>query len=412
MMDVGRTSEKTGVGPGPAEFIALMASVMSLTALGIDLMLPAFGDMRLALGLAADSNATAGLVTAYFVGLAVPQLLYGALADRFGRKPVLIAGVVLYALGAIGSSLAPNLTLLLVARFIWGCGAAGTRVVSVAIIRDVYQGALMARAMSTIMAVFILVPVVAPSAGAALLAFTSWRGLFVVCAGLAVAVGMWSQRLAESWPADRRKPLRWATLGQALVRIAKARRTVGYSAAMTCMFGAFVSYLASSELIISEIFGRGAQFPIIFGVVAAVLGAASLGNGRVVGRFGLHRAMMPLLGAYIVAASAAVAVSVMAAGRPDFWHFFPLLTLTLCAHMMLIPNMNALAMEPVGDVAGVASAVIGTVTTAGGAALGAAIDHYIAGTVTPVAVGLLVAAVFAAVAVVWTERGLGPAASA
>ncbi len=381
-----------------------MASVMSLTALGIDLMLPAFGAMRASLGLAPDSTAVASLITAYFIGLAVPQLVYGALADRFGRKPVLVGGAVIYGIGAVGSALAPTLPALLLARFVWGCGAAGTRVVSVAIIRDTYAGDQMARAMSTIMAVFVLVPVVAPSAGAGLLTLMPWRGLFAVCAGCAAAVLFWSWRLPESWPEERRADLRWASTWQALLEVARCRVTVGYIIAMTFMFGGFVSYLASSELIVSAIFKRGAQFPIIFGVVAAVLGVASLANGRLVKCVGIARLMWPLLGAYILAATATVVVAVAADGQPSFWLFFPLLTTTLIAHMMLIPNMNSIAMEPVGHIAGVASAVIGTVTSAGGAVLGAAIDHQVVATVTPLAVGLLSAAVLSALTVAWIQR--------
>jgi DHA1 family bicyclomycin/chloramphenicol resistance-like MFS transporter len=197
------------------EFTAVLAFSMALTALGIDLMLPAFGAIRFDLGLAEDSTAIAGLVTAYFLGLAVGQLAYGPIADRFGRRPALYAGYIVYGLAALVTALAPTLPLLLVARFVWGVGAAGPRVVTLAMVRDAFEGEQMSRTMSMIMAVFILVPVVAPTVGAAVAAVSSWRWL---CAGRrrAVAVGVATTR-------DAARP---APTGVA-VRTRRRRRTSG-----------------------------------------------------------------------------------------------------------------------------------------------------------------------------------------
>jgi DHA1 family bicyclomycin/chloramphenicol resistance-like MFS transporter len=175
---------------------------MALTALGIDLMLPAFGAIRSDLDLPANSTAVAGLVTAYLIGLAVGQLAYGPIADRFGRRPTLFAGYVIYALAALITALAPSLPLLLAARFVWGLGAASPRVVTLAMVRDAFEGEQMARTMSMIMAVFILAPVVAPTVGATVVGFASWRWLFGVCAVAATIMAVWATRLLRGLRRD------------------------------------------------------------------------------------------------------------------------------------------------------------------------------------------------------------------
>lgn len=182
---------------GPRELLAFISATMALMALAIDLMLPAFDDIRSDFGLDPDSGEAASVITVFFPGLAVAQVFYGPLADRFGRKPILYSGIVVYIAGAIGSALAPSFELLLVARFVWGIGAAGSRVVAVAIVRDRFVGNQMARAMSQIMAIFVLVPVFAPLVGASIIAVAPWRAVFWFCVVWAIAIVFWSCR---SWP--------------------------------------------------------------------------------------------------------------------------------------------------------------------------------------------------------------------
>ena len=183
---------------GPRELLAFISATMALMALAIDLMLPAFDDIRSDFGLDPDSGEAASVITVFFLGLAVAQVFYGPLADRFGRKPILYSGIVVYIAGAIGSALAPSFELLLVARFVWGIGAAGSRVVAVAIVRDRFVGNQMARAMSQIMAIFVLVPVFAPPlVGASIIAVAPWRAVFWFCVVWAIAIVFWSCR---SWP--------------------------------------------------------------------------------------------------------------------------------------------------------------------------------------------------------------------
>ncbi len=394
-------------GPvGRIEFVVMMASTMALTALSIDLMLPAFDEMRADFGLASDSTDIAATITVFFIGLAIAQLFYGPLADRFGRKPVLYGGLLIFVLGAIGSALAGSLSGLLAFRFVWGVGAAAARVISFSIIRDIYQGDRMARVMSFIAAVFILVPVVAPGIGALLLRFASWRFLFWLTAALAGLVGLWILRLPETLdPAYRLERLKVRSVARAARIVVTNRQAVGYTVAMTFVFGAFVSYLASSELVWEEVYGRGDQFPLIFGALALAIGIAVLTNGVIVDRVGARRIIHAALFAYVATSGLALVVAIVGEGSPNFWLFVVLLGLPLVSHGLLIPNANALAMAPLGHVAGTASAIIGAFSIMGGAVLGAVIDRAFDGTVMPMITGFFLASLAALFTMLITERG-------
>jgi MFS transporter, DHA1 family, multidrug resistance protein len=390
---------------GRVEFTSLLAMSMALAALGIDVMLPAFGAIRADLGLPGDSTAVAGLVTAYFVGLAVGQLGYGPIADRFGRRPALYAGYVIYLLGALAATLAPTLPLLLASRFVWGLGAAGPRVVTLAVIRDSYDGDRMARAMSFVMAVFILVPVLAPTLGALIVSLASWRWVFGACALAVAAVALWAMRLPETLREEHRRELRFGQIAEAARFIVSERQTVAYGMGMTALYGVFASYLASSEIIFGETFDQAARFPIIFGALAAVMGGAMLVNARVVGRFGTRPLAHAVLLAYLTAAGGLVVLGAVTGGRPPLPLFLVGLALMLSGHALLIPNFSTIALAPMASVAGTASSVLGAVQIALGAAVGALIDQSFDGTVLPISVAFLVLGGVALALVLWAERG-------
>lgn len=383
----------------------MVAAIMASTALGIDLMLPAFGDIRSAFGLPSDSTAVAGIVTAYFVGLAIAQLFYGPVADRFGRKATLYAGYSLYVVGAVGAAFAPSLVALYLARFVWGVGAAGPRVVALSVIRDRFEGERMARAMSFVMAIFIVVPVLAPAIGAGILAVSSWRWVFASCALYAVAVALWSRRLPETLKPEHRLDLKMARVLAAGRFVIGNRQTLGYTMAIAALFGAFSSYLASSELVIRDVFGRPELFPVIFGSIAAVLGAAMLVNGTLVGRFGVRRLAHTALVVFILLGGGLTAFAVLTGGTPPMWWYLALLAATLGFYGLIFPNFNTIAMTPMGAVAGTAAAVIGTVSTAGGALIGAVLDRRFDGTVIPLTLGFFGLGVLCLGFVLWAERG-------
>ena len=394
------------------EFTSLLAMSMALAALGIDLMLPAFGAIRADLGLPSDSTAVAGLITAYFVGLAVGQLFYGPVADRYGRKPALYIGYGIYALGALAAALSPTLPLLLLSRLIWGIGAAGPRVVTLAVIRDSFEGEQMSRAMSFVMAVFILIPIVAPALGALIITVASWRWLFGACMLAVSVMVLWAVRLPETLHPEHRQELRFGRVMSAARVVVSNRQTVTYGLAMTALYGAFSSYLASSEIIFGETFGRAAAFPAIFGGLALVMGGAMLANAKIVGRVGTRRLAHMVLIAYVGVAAVMVVIAMLSGGRPPLPVYLLGMAAMLSAHALLIPNFNTMAMAPMAAVAGTASSVIGSVQIAVGAVLGAILDRAFDGTVRPLALGFLVFGVVSLGLVVWGERGrlFGPLA--
>lgn len=388
--------------PGPRQMIALLSLMMALTAISIDLMLPAFGEMRSSFGMAPDSSEISATVTALFLGLASAQILYGPLSDRFGRRPLLFAGFSLYTIGAVGSALAPSFGLLLVSRFVWGTGAAGARVVSLAIVRDTYRGDQMARIMSLLMAVFIVVPVIAPSLGAGIIAILPWRALFWFCVLYVAVVAIWTvTRLPETLPPGIRIPLRFGRVARAARAVVTQQTAMAYALALMLLFAVFSSYLGSSQVIIDDVFGLKDRFPLIFGSLAALMGLAAIGNATFVERFGARRIVDVALTSYVLAATALVGLAVATDGRPGFWPFAVILAALLIANSLLTPNLNTLAMDPMGSMAGTASAVIGTAQIGGGAVIGSVIDRAYDGTITPLAAAFLAVSLLAWMVVRW-----------
>lgn len=387
------------------EFTAFLAMSMALAALGIDLMLPALGEIRADLGLAPDATEVTGLVTAYFLGLAAGQVVYGPLADRYGRKRALNLGYAVYAVGALASALGPTLLAVWAGRFVWGLGAAGPRVVTLAVVRDRFEGEAMARAMSFIMAVFILVPVFAPTLGAVGAATIGWRWMFGACVLAVLAVALWGRRLPETLAAEHQLSLSPRRLAQAVRTVVSDRRTVAYTLALTALYGVFTSYLASSRDIFAVTFDAEAAYPLIFGGLALFMGLGMLGNARVVRRVGPRRLSHGVLLAYLVAAAMLVVIAQLTGGVPPLEVFVGGIALMLLSHALLIPNFNTVAMASMGAVAGTAAAAIGAVQIAIGALLGSLLDRTFDGTITPLTWGFLGYGILALGLILWAERG-------
>ncbi|HJM29292.1 MAG: MFS transporter [Acidimicrobiales bacterium] len=378
---------------GRRELLALIAALMALMALGIDMLLPAFDDIRVAYGLAEDSSAPGQLITVYFIGLAVAQLFFGPLTDWYGRKPIIFIGIFIFIIGSIGSALAPNFATLLVLRFVWGIGAAGTRVVAVAVVRDCFEGSQMAKAMSEVMAVFVLVPVIAPTFGAGLIAIFPWESIFWFSAVFAVGMSFWSLRLPETLKPEYKTRFSWASTKKGYARVCRTRVTAFYTLSSVCLQAVFVMYLSSSERIISDILGRGDQFPIIFGVVAIMFGITALINGKIVMALGIQKL---LFGAslFLVFSSTVLLVATMVkGGSPGFWLFIPILAVVLSTFMFIMPNLNSAALFPMGDIAGTAGAFTSAIRMSLGAAIGGVMNSVIEESLTPFAVGVVCMAV-------------------
>ena len=387
--------------PGSRAFIVVLSMCMAITALGIDSVLPAFPEIRTALDLAPGATSVTGLITFFFIGSSLGLLPAGLLADRFGRRPVMWGGLALYVLGAIGSLMAPTLGTMFVARFIWGLGSAGPRVAATAMVRDAYAGARMARQMSFIMAVFILVPTFALALSVGILALGPWQAIFWVCAGAAVLVAGAVARLPETLPVVSHRSLSFGEAWRSCRAVMATPGTTGYLLSLTALFGVFMSYLASSEIILDQVFGLEQWFPVFFGAIAVAMGAAMYLNGRIVERVGLRRIVALVFWANGAAAVALLLLALLTSGRPGFWTFFPLLTAVLFFQQMLIPNLNAMAMRPLAHVAGTGAAILGMVAGVFGAIIGGLIDRRFNGTITPLAIGFLVSSVVASLSWRW-----------
>ena len=374
------------------EFVAFIATCMAMAAVSIDMLLPAFPDIRRDFHLAADSTAPSGLVTAFFLGLAFGMLLYGPLSDRYGRKRMLHAGLVIYAAGAMAASFMPTLGGVLAARVAWGFGGAAPRSLALAMVRDTQHGNRMARTMSQVMLTFILVPILAPGLGTLLIAALPWRIVFWLPAVAAGGLALWSARLPETLAPEQRRSVSFAALGEAVAAVSRSRQTVGYGLAVAFLFGIMTGYVGGAELVIDKVYGQGDHFALFFGLVACLLGLGAFVSGRLVMRLGLER-LVRVGACYVVTAAAFLAmVTVTTRGRP------PLIVLGLGTALVLggitlvVPSCNTAAMTPVPHVAGMASALLGFVSTAGGALLGSVIDGAYDGSARPFGVGALLLA--------------------
>lgn len=316
-------------------------------------------------------------------------------------------GLALYVVGAIGTILAPSLTLMFVARFVWGLGGAGPRVAALAMIRDGFAGEQMAKQMSLVLAVFLLVPAVGPALSAGVLVVGPWQAVVWMCTIAALTVAFLITRLPETLQPAARRPLAAPALWGSIRTVVTTPGTLGYLGTLTALFGVFMSYLASSELIIDQTFGLAEWFPAFFGGLALFMLVAMVVNGRVVERIGLSRLLGLTFGAYLTSVLALLVVALASGGTPPFWLFVALFALVLFFQQMLIPNINACAMRPLAEVAGTGAAILGMVSGTLGAIIGEIINRQFDGTITPLAIGFAVASTVAVLTWLRTERTVG-----
>ncbi len=376
-----------------AELVALTALLMALSALSIDIMLPALpvigADFRLA-----DANSAQVVVTAYLVGIGLGQLVYGPLSDRIGRRGALLAGLGLFLCGTMLALLAQSFTAFLAGRALQGFGAAGPRVISVAIVRDLYSGRQMARVMSLAMMTFIIVPVIAPSLGQAVMLFGSWRSTFLVLLAVGcVAAGWVIWRLPETSSAARLVGASRAGVLAAVMAVLSTRVTMAYTLAAGAMFGCLTAYIASAEQVFVGVYGLGDRFPIVFGLVAAVMAPSSFTNARLVERLGMRRVAHSALVGFMV--TALLLVLLAARGTPPLPLFGVLLAAAFFQFGLIASNFNAIAMQPLGPIAGTGASVVGFGTTTLGALAGALVGQSFNGSVLPLCLGFAACSVIA-----------------
>jgi len=384
-MDEPAPGGQTSLG----EFVALMAFAMSLVALSIDAMLPAFPDMAQDLQVTA-ANDIQLVVSLLFIGLAIGQLFYGPLSDSIGRKPAIYIGFVLFILGSLLSMAASDFSTMLAGRMLQGIGAAGPRTVAVALIRDRFHGSEMARVMSFIMTVFILVPIFAPALGQAILLVAGWRTIFGAFIVLALATLVWlSLRQPETLPKDQRRPFTLENITTAFHEVLMSRLAMVYTLVAGCVSGAFLSYLNTSQQIFQVQYGQGKLFPLYFGILAVSVGFAALLNSGLVMRFGMHALANRALLVMMVLTWLFLVIVWAYAGHPPLWLFMAIcLALFFCIGV-LFGNLNSIAMEPLGHVAGTAAAVIGSITTLLAVVLSYFVGQAYDGTLFPLALAFV-----------------------
>jgi DHA1 family bicyclomycin/chloramphenicol resistance-like MFS transporter len=293
---------------------------------------------------------------------------------------------------------------MLIARVVWGFGAAGPRVAATAMIRDAFEGEAMAKQMSTIMAVFLIVPTIAPAIGAALVAVGPWQPVYWICAAFTLLVLFASFRLPATMPESARRELNVREIADGFRIVFTTPGTMGYMLAMVGLFAAFISYLASSEIIIDEVFGLGDWFPLIFGAIAIVMAGAMVVNGRIVEGVGLDRMIRTMVIALLVADAVLVAIAFATGGRPPFALFILSVAVVIACQQLLVPNINAAAMRPLAAVAGSAAAMLGMVPMILGSLLGSLIDRAFDGTITPTAIGFALSGIVTALGLWWAHR--------
>jgi MFS transporter, DHA1 family, multidrug resistance protein len=375
---------------GYREFVVLMALITSATALSIDAVLPALPLIGDELG-AADENHRQLAVGALLAGLAFSQLVFGPLSDSLGRKPVIFLGIGLFAVGCLICIWAPSFDILLAGRLLQGFGAGGPRVVSVAVIRDRFEGRFMAKTISLVMTIFILVPVFAPAIGQGILLLAHWHAIFWFYLATAAITALWVYvRLPETLSAENRHPLSPTRVFLALREIVTHRGTVGYLLSSAFIFAALVGYLTSAQQVLQELYGLGNLFPLAFGLLACSLGVSSFVNSRLVVRFGMGRLARGSLAAQVFFGVVFVAVASWFDGVPPLWLLFVVMAPFFFCAGTVFGNLNALAMQPMGHIAGSAAAVIGATSTAISTFMGSMVGQSYNETVLPMALGFAV----------------------
>lgn len=383
-------------GMGRIEFIMLCAMMFATIAFSIDAMLPALPEIGAELS-PQDVNRAQLILTSFILGMGIGTAVTGPLSDAFGRKPIILFGGLLYIAGAAVAWYSSSLEWVLAARVVQGLGAAGPRVATMAVIRDFYSGREMAKLMSFVMIIFTLVPALAPMMGAVIIAGFGWRGIFIAFILFSLITLIWmGVRLKEPLARADRRPFRAGLLAASIKEIF-ANSTVRLSIAVqTLIFGMLFSVLSSVQPVFDIVFDRGPQFPYWFGAIALLSGSAGFLNAALVMRLGMRRLVSTTLMAQIVVSGAMAVLALIDVPTSTLFAAFTFWQFSLFFMMgMTIGNLNAIAMEPMGHIAGMAASVIGAVSAVVSAAIAAPVGLAFDGTLRPLAVSIFIMAIAA-----------------
>ncbi len=390
--------------PEFAEFVVLIAFIISLVALSIDTMLPALPDMAAELGLD-NLNDSHFIISMLFVGMGFGQLIFGPLSDSVGRKPAIIGGIVIFAIGSAMAYFADSMSEMMAARFLQGLGAASPRIVSIALVRDRFQGRQMARVMSFVMTIFILVPVFAPALGQLILNISHWRSIFTMFLVMSLSILIWfGVRQPETLAPQNRIRFSLIQIVRDTKMIVAIPVASGYTLTMGFLFGAFLGYLSSSQQIFQTQYQLGQLFALYFGVLATSIGVAALVNAKLVMRFGMRRLSFISMYAVAFMSTPFLGLVMVYSGHPPLVLLMVYLVTVFFFFGILFGNLNALSMEPLGHIAGLGSALVGSVSTLISVLLGTIIAGAYDGTVIPLVSGIAVLSIVGLIVMYLTER--------
>jgi DHA1 family bicyclomycin/chloramphenicol resistance-like MFS transporter len=390
-------------GMGFKEFVGLIAALMATNAMGVDTMLPALQQIGTALGVS-NANEKQWIITAYLLGFGGAQVFYGTLIDRYGRRPVLLWSMAGYVLFSLAVAFASSFELILAGRALQGVAAAGSRVLAVSIVRDCYAGRLMARVMSLSFIVFLGVPVLAPSLGQLIMLVAPWRWIFVCLAAFGFLVLVWSAiRLPETLHEDDRTKIETWNVLRTFGLIFANRLWLGYTLAMTMIFGSVIGFINSSQQVFLYVFKAPLFFTTVFAITAGSVAVASVLNARLVERLGMRMLSHTSMLGFIVIAGIHAMVAFF--GFETIWTFVLLQSAMMFCFGLMVGNFGALAMEPLGHVAGTAASAQGFLSTVGAAFIGFLIGQSFNGTDVPLTIGFLVSGLVTLAIVLVTEGG-------
>lgn len=390
---------------GRKEFIILIAAIMAVSSIAIDIMLPAMTEIAHSLH-AKGNNDQHYIIFSFLISYGLFQILFGPISDRFGRRKTIISGLIFYSLASFACVFAPSFTWLLVLRFLQGIGAAAARVLTIAIVRDLYNGRQMAQIMSIVMMVFLTVPVMAPAIGQAIvIMFHDWQVIFIAMGAVTILIALWVYfRLPETLYHPH--PLTFSNIGKGLKTIFSNRTSLCYTLALSVLLGGLFSSLNTAEQVYRGIYDLGIWFPVVFAIIVTFQALCAFLNSHFVGRFGMRHISHLLILSYTAAAFCWFVGCV----------FSPTGSVSLTAYLILFiwlmfsfgglgANFNALAMEPLGKVAGTASSVFGFLQTTIGASIGFLVAQQFNGTTLPIATGFFCIALVALSLVLIAEKG-------
>ncbi|WEX75913.1 multidrug effflux MFS transporter [Sinorhizobium numidicum] len=391
------------ISMGLVEFIVTIALMTASVAIAIDSMLPALQSIGQSFDVA-NANDAQLVIGIFLLGFGFSQIFFGSLSDAFGRRIVLLGGLAFFTLSTFAASQATSFEALLVLRFVQGIGAAAIRITTMAIVRDCFGGREMARVMSYVMIVFMIVPIVAPSLGQLVIVYANWHWIFILIGAIGTVLFLWAlTRMKESLAEEERLPLSVGAVLSGFRTVLTNRITCGYMIGLTLFSAVICAYIVSVQQIFGEIYGLGDWLPIAFAGTAGGIAVANFANGFFVRSFGMRRISHAAMIVFTLLAAVGYAMSLV--GTPAFAVSYLLFSALLMLFALIATNFTAISLEPMGHLAGTATAITGFVSTTGGTLLGAAVGQLFNGTLQPLFGGFALFGLFTILATLWAEEG-------